>query len=128
MIGRLRRWRLLTLLLLLVTPGVAGTVLDGLHPCPESMPWAAAAGNAEHGSHGGAHDAHGGDHDAPAHSGECHCVGACVGAAATIAFAPVFPTVALGASATSAALPHPADVPASRPSDRLPPSTAPPLV
>lgn len=127
MIGRVRRWRLLTLLLLFVTPGVAGTVLDGLHPCPESMPWVAAANAADHGANAADHGTHAGGHDAPSHSSECHCVGACVGAAATIPFAPALPTVALDVFVAPLAPPAPADVPASQPSDRLPPSTAPPL-
>jgi hypothetical protein len=119
MIGRVRRWRLLALLLLLATPGVAGTVLEGVHPCPETAPASAAA---EMG-----HGAHGGEQESPAHSGECHCLGACIGAVATITFAPAVPTVAIQVVATAAVRPSTAALPAFRPSDRLPPSTAPPL-
>lgn len=120
MIGCMRRWRLLALLLLLVTPGVAGTVLDGVHPCPESAPWAASAEMAEHGGHGS------GGHDAPSHSGECHCLGACVGAAA-VPFTPVLPTVAFREAPADVIRPPVLNLPASRHSHRLPPSTAPPL-
>jgi hypothetical protein len=122
MIGRVRRWRFLALLLLLATPGVAGTVLDGLHPCPENAPWTASAEAAAHAGHGS------GNHEAPSHSGECHCLGACVGAAAVIPFDVALPTIALDAIATSVVPSIPAGLPVSRPSDRLPPSTAPPLV
>ena len=125
MIGRARRWRLLAVLLLLATPGLAGTVLDGLHPCPENAPWVAAESSAaDHGSHA----AHGGsDGEAPAHAAECHCLGACVGAAATIPFTAALPTVASEPAPADPVRPAPADLPASRPSDLLPPSTAPPL-
>jgi hypothetical protein len=119
MIGRMRRWRLLALLLLLATPGVAGTALEGVHPCPEAAP-ASVAAEAGHGAHGG-------EQESPAHAGECHCVGACVGAVATITFAPAVPTIAVQVVASPAVRPSPTDLPVSRPSDRLPPSTAPPL-
>jgi hypothetical protein len=120
MIGCVRRWRLVALLLLVITPGVAGTVLDGAHPCPENAPWAAGAatGHGEHGS---------GDHGAPSHSAECHCLGACIGAVATVPFAPVLPTTTYDVEVARNARAAPADLPASPPSDRLPPSTAPPL-
>ena len=119
MIGRVRRWRLLALLLLLATPGVAGTVLEGMHPCPETVPAQAAAETG--------HAAHGGDQESPGHSSECHCVGACIGAAAAVAFAPAVPAVSIQIAASGPVRPSPADLPVSRPSDRLPPSTAPPL-
>jgi hypothetical protein len=121
MIGRVRRWRLLALLLLAITPGFAGTVLDGLHPCPENAPWTAAAATG-HGDHG-----NGGDHGTPAHSGECHCLGACIGAVAALPFAPVLPVATYDIEFARTARAAPADLPASQPSDRLPPSTAPPL-
>lgn len=127
--GRLRRWRLLTLVLLLAAPGLAGTALAALHPCPESAPWIASS--APHGGEPAAHVAHGSHgagHEAPAHGADCHCVGACVGAAVTIPVAPPLPT-AMVAAAPALVIRAPAGVlPAQRPSDRLPPATAPPLV
>ena len=120
MIGRLRRWRLLALVLLFATPGIAGTVLDGLHPCPESAPWAAPAEGAAHGGHGTGH------HDAPSQANPCHCLGACVGAAA-ILFTPTLPTVAFEETPSDVVRLPAVDAPAARHSYRLPPSTAPPL-
>lgn len=123
MIGRLRSSRVLALLLLLATPGMAGTALEALHPCPEAAPaYAAAAG-----THAG-HDADAG-HESSGHTAECHCVGACaVSAVAPIAAASSLPTVAVIDPAARVIRAAPARLPASPPSDRLPPSTAPPLV
>ncbi|MDQ2669465.1 MAG: hypothetical protein M3Y31_02425 [Gemmatimonadota bacterium] len=123
MIGRLRRWRLLGLLLLLATPGFAGTALEGLHPCPESAPWVAAASEASHAGHGA-----GGEHDASGHTGDCHCLGACLAAIAALPLAPELPGVAVDRPVLAGIPVAPADLPASRPSDRLPPATAPPLI
>src|SRR5688572_9324619 len=110
MIGRMRRWRLLALLLLLATPGVAGTALERVHPCPETAPASVAAETG--------HGAHGNEQESPGHSGECHCVGACIGAVASIAFAPAVPAVSIQVVATAAVRPAPADLPVVRPSDR----------
>lgn len=126
MIGRLRTSRVLALLLLLATPGMAGTALEALHPCPEAAP-AYAAGAAAAGAHAG-HDADAG-HESSGHTAECHCVGACaVSAVAPIAAASSLPTVAVTDPAARVIRAAPARLPASPPSDRLPPSTAPPLV
>lgn len=129
MIGRIRHWRLLTLLLLLATPGLGGTALQALHPCPESMPWLGAGAAAAEDAHA-AHAAHGpgGSHEesAPAH-GDCQCVGACLSAVALAAALPALPTavVALHEGPVRPAAPP---APVAQPLDRLPPSTAPPLV
>jgi hypothetical protein len=52
--GPLRRSRLVALLLLLLTPGLGGWVVQAAHPCP------AAAGAVGHAAHGP------GQHDVPA--------------------------------------------------------------
>lgn len=117
MIRLLRRSRLLALALLLATPALGGAWLQALHPCPVDQPWAAAPGE-----HGGGH------HGAPAGAPEgCHCAGSCspVGAAA-LARSPESPTLTTALAPPSRALPVHADPPALRPSDRLPPATAPP--
>lgn len=127
MIARIRRWRLITLLLLLATPATGGTALQALHPCPESAPWAAGGDTAD--AHAGHHIAPAGEDGAPAeHTGDCHCVGACAAAALVLAPVPAG-IVALHADAEPAPdfLVH-AEAPRARPADRLPPATAPPLI
>lgn len=105
MIRLLRRSRLLALSLLLVTPALGGAWLQALHACPVDAPWAA-----------GDEGAHAGHHGTQESAGGCHCVGTCAGVAtAALAVASILPPVA-----------EPA--PAARPSYRLPPATAPPLV
>ena len=121
MLQRLRHLRFLTLLLLIGTPGLAGTVLGAIHPCAAEMPWTAAL--AEHGAHHGSHDG------APADGvpAPCHCIGACQGAApilgagsdAALAIAPATPQA-------PSALPAPSEALPSLPPYLLPPKTAPP--
>lgn len=120
------RSRLTSLLLLLASPAVGGTVLPVAHPCPVDAPWLAqGAGKGGH-EHGGHHH----QSNAPANqSGHtCTCPSACTAglsvavptAIATISLpaAPVrtlSSNVAAGMDWTHAFL------------DRLPPSTAPPI-
>ena len=117
--GSLRRSRIVALLLLLLTPGLGGWVVQAAHPCPA----AAAVG---HAAHGQAH------HAAPAdgeHDGHCRCIGSCHAAQAVqAADAPTFDVVPVAYHPT----PHRPDgallLPAGRPPQLLPPSTAPPVL
>jgi hypothetical protein len=117
--GSLRRSRIVALLLLLLTPGLGGWVVQAAHPCPA----AAAVG---HAAHGQAH------HDAPAdgeHGGHCRCIGSCHAAQAVqAADAPTFDVVPVAYHPT----PHRPDgallLPAGRPPQLLPPATAPPVL
>jgi len=118
--GPLRRSRILALLLLLLTPGLGGWVVQAAHPCP------AAAGAVGHAAHGP------GQHDAPAdgeHDEHCRCIGSCHTAqAARAADAPTFGV----APATYQLAPQRAAgarlLPAGRPLQLLPPATAPPVL
>ena len=122
MIRMLRRTRLLAAALVLVTPALGGAWLQALHPCPVDAPWdeASAGHQAEHSV---------GHHGTPAgHAEGCHCVGSCSTAAgAVLAKATESPAVIASAPAAQPTFPARADAPVLRPSDRLPPATAPPL-
>ncbi|MGH7631318.1 MAG: hypothetical protein ACREOF_18440 [Gemmatimonadales bacterium] len=123
MLDLLRRSRLLSLALLLATPGAAGTVIQAAHSCPARAPWLSRSGDAPDAHH---HGSHGSEPDAPA---ECHCIGACHAASAWAAptGGPVVP-IRLVAQIVAV---HPADTaraPAALPYRFLPPATAPPLV
>jgi hypothetical protein len=62
---------LLSLLLLLASPAMGGTVLPALHPCPVDAPWQAQ--QSEHAGHEGHHQtpSPGGD------SHDCTCISSC---------------------------------------------------
>ncbi|HEU4799494.1 MAG TPA: hypothetical protein VFS94_02585 [Gemmatimonadales bacterium] len=119
----MRHLRLLTLLLLIGTPGLAGTALSAIHPCAADMPWTATP--ADHGSHHGSHDSVPSDDGAPA---PCQCIGAVQGAApmaaagaAELAITPVAALVPVSLLAPSYELP-------AVPPHLLPPKTAPPTL
>jgi len=117
MIRLLRRTRLLALVLLLATPAVGGAWLQAVHPCPVDAPWLAE----HHGEHADHQDRGGGT--------GCHCVGSCAGVSgAVVPAAPVLAARAIPAPATRPRVTAAFSTPAVRPADRLPPSTAPPLV
>jgi hypothetical protein len=122
MIRFLRHSRLLALALALATPAFGGAWLQAVHPCPVDMPWLGEH-DAQTGEHAGGH------HGAPAGQPEgCHCVGSCSAAtAAALATESESPALTASAASASPAFPPHADAPALRPSDRLPPATAPPL-
>jgi hypothetical protein len=62
--------RLFTLLLLLASPAVGGTVLPAVHPCPVDAPWTADADDP--------HAGHEGHDPAPAPgSHDCSCISSC---------------------------------------------------
>lgn len=127
MMARLRRLRILTLLLLAATPGLAGTALQALHPCAVSMPWLAGGGNggAGHAGHAAGHD-HAPDGPQPPQA--CHCIGACsVVDAPPVAVDGRFVRAPLAVAAVRT-LASPADIPVHLPLDRLPPTTAPPFL
>jgi hypothetical protein len=116
MIRLLRRSRLLALALLLATPSLGGAWLQAAHPCPVDSPWLL--------EHEGSH----GDHAQGGAEG-CHCVGSCTGATvAVVTGAPLLSSAAVPTPVSPPRLSHGAPAPAVRPSDRLPPATAPPLV
>ncbi|HEX6614998.1 MAG TPA: hypothetical protein VF046_01715 [Gemmatimonadales bacterium] len=118
--GPLRRSRrLLALFLLLLTPAFGGWAVRTAHSCPT-----AAAGQAQ-ALAGHRH------HALPGHGergSECHCIGVCHATGpARAAEAPLLdlapPGFLLTADRPGAAL----DLPAGRPPQLLPPSTAPPV-
>lgn len=144
-----RWWSLTAVLFGLLVPGLGGSLLAVLHPCPVGLPWLAtatssddgtpridatpAADHAHHGHHG-QQAAVPFDGDAPAHdhgdAGSCSCVGACStgsspALAATLALplqAPVLAGVDRpGFTVVAARL-------SARLHDLLPPSTAPPAI
>ena len=110
--GPLRRSRrLVAVLLLLLTPALGGWAVQTAHPCPTAL----ASEQGHHGMPG-----HGG------HGAECHCIGSCH-APASVAL----PSATVIAVVVAIPAPPPSPdgalpVPASRLSDLLPPSTAPP--
>jgi len=118
--GPMRRSRMVALLLLLLTPGLGGWVVQAAHPCPAA---AAAAGHADHGQR---------HHEAPAHGGHdahCRCIGSCqIAPAAQAAVAPTLDV----APATYRLSPRRPDgallLPAGQPAQLLPPATAPPVL
>lgn len=127
MLGTLRRLRLLTWMLLLSTPGLAGTVLQAAHPCPVDAPWLAAEQAGHHGGHAGHHGSVPDDAGQDAGHGVCNCVGACqVGAPAPLPSGAGPIRVVPVAVVSAPVVPSTTTAPVWRPLDRLPPSTAPP--
>jgi hypothetical protein len=122
MIRFLRSSRLLALALVLATPALGGAWLQAVHPCPVDMPWLE-----EQGGHQAGHSE--GHHGAPAGQAEgCHCVGSCSTATgAALVSATETPSLTTSAAPVPPAFPARGDAPPLRPSDRLPPATAPPL-
>jgi len=119
------RSRLTSLLLLLASPAVGGTVLPVAHPCPVDAPWLAQAASGGH-EHSGHHQ----KSDTPAkHAGHtCTCPGACT-AGLSIAVPTAFGSISLPATSVRT-LASNADTAAGWTHavlDRLPPSTAPPI-
>ncbi len=113
---------MLALALVLVTPALGGAWLQALHPCPVDLPWLE-----EQAGHQGEHAQ--GHHGAPAGQPEgCHCVGSCSTATgAPLAATPESAAVIASAPSLPPVFPARGDAPPLRPSDRLPPATAPPL-
>jgi hypothetical protein len=118
------RSRLASLLLLLASPAVGGTVLPVAHPCPVDAPWLAPdQGGHEHGNH---HQQSQSPTDQSGHSCTCPGMGA---AGLGVAIPSGFGTVIL-VPAPEQSLPASADPDARWTRaflDLLPPSTAPPI-
>ena len=123
MLKVLRQCRALALTLLLAAPGLGGTWLSVAHPCPVDMPWLAEA----HGDHS-AQSPHSHGDTSSGSTTSCNCVGACHGAAATLAPVSAGPTVILSAAGwdSSPSAPNSED-PVQPRLHRHPPATAPPL-
>jgi hypothetical protein len=123
MLGAFRQCRTLAIALLLAAPGLGGTWLSVVHPCPVDAPWLAPVGHHDHGaqtSHG-----HG---DAPANSSSCHCVGACHSGAAALISISTGPTAVLAAVGWNSSPSSPdSDTPVQPRLRRHPPATAPPI-
>jgi hypothetical protein len=116
MLQLLRRSRLLALTLILVAPGVAGSAVQWLHPCPVDAPWTTS-----HGDHGSSPEQSG-------HPQSCHCIGSCHSGTTATAPRPVVLVAAVVTPNRREAIPVEAGVvPVGVPSDLLPPATAPPL-
>ena len=113
------RSRLTALFLLLLTPALGGWVVQAVHSCPAAF---AAVGDVPEGQ---------GHHDGPVHGGhddECRCIGSCHAPAAAVLRPAATLDVLVAAPAQPPRSPAGAlPLPTLRPSDRLPPSTAPPL-
>ena len=146
MISWFRRQRLVAAFLILANPALVGSWVTAYHPCPvqdvvaqgrrgaEAQVTVAAA--AEHAGHEGMMmtSAETAEPQAPSHDhtqndGHCSCIGQCLSSGIAL---PSFAgdETRLQVSFTQhAALstPHAAALPASRPLDLLPPSTAPPI-
>ena len=117
MLARFRTLRWLAALLLIASPAVGGQLMPLLHPCAV----ATAATDPHHG--------HGSDHQQAPEGAQCTCIGSCQAPAV------VAPPAGTILTAVVEALPNSQprisdgrDVPTiSRPIDRLPPPTAPPV-
>jgi hypothetical protein len=117
MIALLRRSRAMALALLLLAPGVSGSVVQWLHACPVK-----AAVVADHQHHG----------QAPAdadHSQYCQCIGSCNTAATASPAKSVTVATSDIQPAPQVVLPSGVSfVPVGTPSHLLPPATAPPAL
>jgi hypothetical protein len=111
MVAILRRSRLLALALVLVAPGVAGTWVQWLHPCP-------IEGFSSRGHH---HEA--GSTRAPGKT--CHCIGSCHSVAPPALTGTPTLIVKLAEPVRTTISPG-ASQPVSTASHLLPPATAPP--
>jgi hypothetical protein len=120
MLTLLRRSRSMALAMVLLAPGITGSAVQWLHACPAEAQAAAAADHQHH-------------DPAPSntdHSQGCDCIGSSCNTAGAIAPAKSS-TILAAVVLRGRAVILPADlsfVPASTPSDLLPPATAPPLV
>lgn len=117
MVARFRTLRWLAALLLIASPAVGGQLMPLLHPCAV----ASAATDPHHG--------HGADHEQAPDGAQCTCIGSCQ--APAVVGSPS--AVILSAEVEAQPISEPrindgGDVPTiSRPIDRLPPPTAPPV-
>lgn len=123
MLALLRRCRIVAAVLLALSPGVTGAAVPLLHPCPVDMPTMLGSGMAATmATHGGMPQA---DDHASHHA--CTCLGVCSPSGA--ALAPT-PGVTVGVRLATMVEPEAAGsdwgLPTARPTDYLPPSTAPP--
>jgi hypothetical protein len=123
MLKLLRQCRALALTLLLAAPGLGGTWLSVVHPCPVDTPWVAES----HSDQGGQSSHSHGDTSSGSTT-SCNCVGACQSAAATLALASAGPKMLPAAAGwdTSPSAPD-SEAPAQPRLRRHPPATAPPL-
>ncbi len=128
MIGRLRRWRWLASLLVVLSPPVAGAVIPIIDPCPIDTPWLIVQDDAGHHAHAGHGDSSEADSPHSQHA-SCHCIGACAGAA-TVGLGPDTGVVLAETPTTSVAVRGAPAAPGriARPRFLLPPSHAPPVV
>jgi len=120
------RSRLASVLLLLASPAMAGTVLPLAHPCPVDAPWLAQDPGSSHEEHAGHHQSHSPAGQSTSHS--CTCPSACT-AGLGLSVLPAAGAISFLATPLRV---FPAFVEHSAPwtpsyLDRLPPSTAPPI-
>jgi hypothetical protein len=118
MVARFRTLRWLAALLLIASPAVGGQLMPLLHPCAVES----AATDSHHG--------HGGDHQQQAPDGaQCSCIGSCQ--APAVVTPPATTTLTSVVGTLPVGLPRITDrrnvTTVSRPIDRLPPPTAPPV-
>lgn len=136
-----RRQRLVAALLILANPALVGSWVAAYHPCPvaEGTQWrrvaepqVVAPASMEHAGHEGMvmEEAPAPSHDHSQNDGHCSCIGQCLTAGIALpSFAGDETQVAVELSQHAVRSPQSAlTVPVSAPLDRLPPSTAPPIV
>lgn len=137
-----RWWSLTAVLFGLLVPGLGGSVLAVLHPCPVGTPWMATTASADAAtSASDAHDAHAHHAAAEAPAPEssshqhadgasCSCVGACSmsGVTAIVASLPPFIDAPVLAGVDRPGFTVVAARLSARLRDLLPPSTAPPAI
>jgi hypothetical protein len=113
---------MLALTLLLAAPGLGGTWLSVVHPCPVDTPWLAQAGHGDH----GAQSSH--EHGSGPGDSSCSCVGACHNGAAALVSIAAGQTTILAAVGWNASPSSPdSDTPVQPRLRWHPPATAPPL-
>ena len=117
MVARFRALRWLAALLLIASPAVGGQLLPVLHPC------------AVQGAEADPHAGHGAGHEQAPDGAQCTCIGSCHAPAVVappqqVAFAATAVATPIGLLRVTAVDRVPV---ASRPIDRLPPPTAPPV-
>ena len=115
---------LASVLLLLASPAVGGTVLPVFHPCPVDAPWLGSA-EAEHAGH----DGHAPQPAPDSGSHDCSCISSCTPGLAFAA--PGAPTPVVDPEARPLRSDHPTSdstLTLAPLRELLPPSTAPPLI
>jgi hypothetical protein len=137
MMSWFRRQRLVAALLILANPALVGSWVAAYHPCPvqDGMQWhsgtAAQVQAEDHAGHEGMvlAEEQPPSHDHSQNDGHCSCIGQCLTAGVALpSFAGDETRLQVTTSQSAVrSTQSAATLPASRPLDLLPPSTAPPI-